>query len=68
MVSIQVTYAPIHDIPMGLAADGTARAVAYPVGSITRNRFFPDRVESDFLEEKMIIATPTVKTNPNKPS
>ena len=47
MVSIVVSFTPIHDIPMGLAADGTARAAAYPVGDVTRRRFYQDLVQND---------------------
>jgi hypothetical protein len=49
IVTLSVSFLPIHDIPMGLAADGTARAVAYPVGGITRLRHMPDAYERDRL-------------------
>ena len=41
MVRVSVTFLPIHDIPLGLASDGTSRAAAYPVGSLVRKRHFP---------------------------
>jgi hypothetical protein len=47
MVKVSVTFLPIHDIPMGLSSDGTARAAAYPVGSVTRKRHFPGLVQND---------------------
>lgn len=47
IVSLSINFAPIHDIPMGLGADGTARSVAYPVGDITRQRHMPDLVQRD---------------------
>ena len=47
MVTISVTFSPIHDIPMGLAADGTSRAAAYPVGQLNRDRFFPELSQYD---------------------
>jgi len=48
MVSISVSFTPIHDIPMGLAADGTARSAAYAVGDTTRKRFMPDLAQKDY--------------------
>ena len=47
MVTIVVSFTPIHDIPMGLAADGTARAAAYPVGDVTRKRFYQDLLRNE---------------------
>jgi len=47
MVRVSVTFLPIHDIPLGLAADGTSRASAYPVGDVTRRRHFPELVQAD---------------------
>ena len=47
VVSISVSFTPIHDIPMGLASDGTARAVAYPVGDLTRMLYYPDLAQQD---------------------
>lgn len=66
MVSIQVSFSPIHDIPMGLASDGTARAVAYPVGNITRQRFFPERVYQDLVDDGVIVATSMARKKPTK--
>jgi len=47
MVRINVSFLPIHDIPMGLSSDGTARSVAYPIGDVARKRHFPDLVQND---------------------
>jgi hypothetical protein len=47
MAIITVSFSPIHDIPMGLGADGTSRSVAYPVGDLTRRRFMSDIVTND---------------------
>lgn len=47
MVKFSVTFLPIHDIPMGLASDGSARAIAYPVGRATRMRYMPDILNQD---------------------
>jgi len=47
MIRVNVSFLPIHDIPMGLSSDGTARAAAYPVGNVTRKRHFPDLVQND---------------------
>ena len=33
MMKVSVSFAPIHDIPMGLDSDGMMRSVAYNVGS-----------------------------------
>jgi len=53
MVTVSVSFTPVHDIPMGLAADGTARAVAYPVGDLTRRMHFPDRVQADYSLQQL---------------
>ena len=47
-VSMQI--APIHDIPMGLDADGFPRAVPYPVGDLVRSTFFPELSNNDEKE------------------
>ena len=47
MATISVSFTPVHDIPMGLAADGTSRSIAYPVGDVTRRRFMPEIAEQD---------------------
>ena len=31
-MKVNVTFKPIHDVPMGLDSDGMMRSVAYPVG------------------------------------
>ena len=36
-LKVSVTFKPIHDIPMGLDADGMMRSVAYGVGAFSRN-------------------------------
>ncbi len=54
MVTLSVTFLPIHDIPMGLASDGTARSVAYPVGGITRLMHMPDTVQRDIDDASLI--------------
>lgn len=57
MVTLSVTFLPIHDIPMGLASDGTARSVAYPVGGITRLMHMPDAVQRDTDDASLITKT-----------
>lgn len=39
---INISFNPIHDLPMGLDHDGAPRAVPYPVGDIVRETFFPE--------------------------
>jgi len=47
VVNISISFTPIHDIPMGLASDGSARSVAYPVGDLTRTLYQPDLAQQD---------------------
>jgi len=61
MVTLSVTFLPIHDIPMGLAADGTSRSVAYPVGGITRLRHMPDAFDRDVQAASQLTPSPINK-------
>ena len=47
-VKITMNFSPIHDIPLGLDADGMIRAPAYNVGSIN-NQFFGDPHDKEFV-------------------
>lgn len=47
-VKITLNFAPIHDIPLGLDADGMIRAPAYNVGSIN-NQFFGDPHDKNYV-------------------
>jgi len=38
-VKITIGFSPIHDIPLGLDADGSMRSVAFPVGDMVRQLF-----------------------------
>jgi len=38
-IKVTLGFAPIHDIPLGLDADGTMRAVAIPAGDLVRQLF-----------------------------
>jgi hypothetical protein len=67
-VTISVSFTPIHDIPMGLASDGTSRSVAYPVGDITRKRFSPDLAQKDYEARTVLNALqPAAIKGPTKP-
>ena len=39
MVKVSIGFSPIHDIPLGLAHDGSMRAVSHPVGSKVRGLY-----------------------------
>ena len=45
-MKLSISFAPIHDIPMGLDSDGMMRSVAYNVGSMSRT-IGRDQYESD---------------------
>lgn len=47
-VKITMNFSPIHDIPLGLDADGMIRAPAYNVGSIN-NQFFGDPHDKEYV-------------------
>ena len=36
MLKVSISFSPIHDIPMGLDADGMMRSVPYNVGKASR--------------------------------
>ena len=46
-LKVDVQFAPIHDFPMGISHDGTARAVPYPVGNYVRANFFPNLTKKE---------------------
>jgi len=41
-LKVDIEFAPVHDLPMGISHDGTARAVAYPAGNYNRQNYFPN--------------------------
>jgi hypothetical protein len=52
---VSIALAPIHDIPMGLDADGFPRAVPYPVGDLVRSTFFPELHNNDIETVRPMI-------------
>jgi hypothetical protein len=66
MVTISISFNPIHDIPMGLASDGTSRAIAYPVGSVTRYRHTPELANKDLQLRDIVSFAQTNNTRGTK--
>lgn len=53
---VTISFAPIHDIPMGLDSEGFPRAVPYPVGGLVRSTFFPELNNNDTEKVAPIIS------------
>jgi hypothetical protein len=68
-VKVSLSFAPIHDEPLGLNPDGSLRAAAYPVGDVITNimgpRFELPGQPPRWLQHENLIAAATAITNMN---
>jgi hypothetical protein len=62
---VSVSFAPIHDIPLGLDHEGGIRAPAYNVGDLVRNIFGQGNLSSDL---RQMTSAPPPTSDPLSPT
>ena len=65
IVKITLGFSPIHDLPMGLDADGAMTAPAYTIGSIVKNQFGTVYSDNDVRSRSDREGPDSASRNPN---